>query len=89
MEERLTPNEQIQVRFLSGTPKLPLNFTDFMLSQESICFAKMTAAEKSTMSREGRGVWCFEDDMFLRIDEGFLFLRMASPEEKYQEISLF
>lgn len=50
MEERLTPNEQIQVRFLFGAPKLPINFRHIMLSQESICFAEVPTAEKSTMS---------------------------------------
>ncbi len=88
MEERLTPNELIQVRFLLGIPDLPLNFTDSMLSQESICFAKMTTTEETSVCREGRRVGRFEDDMFLRINEGLLFLRVTSPEQKYEKISL-
>ena len=58
-----------------------------MLSQESICFTKMTTAEKASMSWEGRGVRSFEDDMFFCIDERFLFLRVASPEEENQKIT--
>jgi hypothetical protein len=42
----------------------------------------MTTAEKTAMGREGRGVRCFEDDMFFCIDERFLFLSMTSPEEE-------
>lgn len=30
----------------------------------------------------------FEDDMFFCVDERFLFLCMASPEQEYQEVSL-
>jgi hypothetical protein len=40
-----------------------------MLSEESVRFAKMIAAKKSTMSRKRGGMWCFEDDMFARIDQ--------------------
>jgi len=60
-----------------------------MLSQENICFTKMTTAEKTAMSREGRGVRCFEDDMFFCIDERFLFLSVTSPEEEDKEITFF
>lgn len=60
-----------------------------MLSEESICFTKMTTAEKTAMSREGRGMGGLEDDMFFCIDERFLFLSMTSPEEEYEEISFF
>lgn len=60
-----------------------------MFSQESICFTKMTAAEETAMGREGRGVRCFEDDMFRCIDERFFFLSVTSPEEKYEEIAIF
>ncbi len=60
-----------------------------MLSQESICFAKMSTAKKSTMSWEGRGVRGFEDYMFRRIDERFFLLSVTSPEEEYEEISFF
>jgi hypothetical protein len=49
----------------------------------------MTAAEETAMGREGRGVRCFEDDMFRCIDERFFFLSVTSPEEKYEEIAIF
>lgn len=60
-----------------------------MLPEESVCFAKMTTAQKSAVCRERGGVRCFEYDMFVCIDERFLFLSMASPEQKYQKISFF
>lgn len=87
MEERLTPNEQIQVRFLFGAPKLPLNLCHTMLSQESICFAEVSTTEESSMSWEGRRVRRFENYMFLGIDERFFLLSMASPEEEYEKFS--
>lgn len=60
-----------------------------MLSEESICFTKMTTAEKTAMSGEGRGMRCFEDDVFLCINEWFLFLSVTSPEEEDKEITFF
>ncbi len=60
-----------------------------MLSQESICFTKMTTAEKTAMSGEGRGVGSLEDDMFFCIDERFLFLSVTSPEEEDKKITFF
>jgi len=58
-----------------------------MFSEESICFAKMTAAEESTMSRKRGGVWSFEDRVFACIDQWFFLLCMTSPEQEYQEIT--
>jgi hypothetical protein len=60
-----------------------------MLSQESICFAKMATAEESTVSGEGRGVRSLEDDMFCCINEGFLFLGVTSPQEENKKITFF
>lgn len=60
-----------------------------MLSQEGICFAKMTTAEKTSVSGKRRGVRRFEDDMFLCINERFLFLSVTSPEEEDKEITFF
>lgn len=58
-----------------------------MLSQEGICFAKMITTQKTTMSGEGRWMRCLEYNMLFGIDERFFFLRMTSPEEKYEEAS--
>jgi hypothetical protein len=47
----------------------------------------MFTSEKTTVSREGRRVRSFQNDVFSCIDKRFLFLGMTSPEEKYQKIS--
>lgn len=59
-----------------------------MLFQKSICCAEMFTSEKSSMGGEGRGMRGFEDNVFLCINESFLFLGMASPEEENEEIPL-
>lgn len=45
MEERLTPNEQIQVRFLSGTP-----IVSELLPHTSFFFTMLFAGEKTRSS---------------------------------------
>ena len=61
---------------------LPSYWLDAVLFQILVSLDEMTATEESAIDREGRGVRCFEHQVFAVVDDASFLSSITTPEKE-------